>query len=102
MAIDAVNAPVPQPAAEALGTTAPGARPAAGHGFGDALREAVGDLDGLSLEAQSKVSSLVSGGGGEVHDAMIAVEKADLSFQLMLQVRNKMVQAYQQIANMQF
>jgi flagellar hook-basal body complex protein FliE len=33
---------------------------------------------------------------------MIAVEKADLSFQLMLQVRNKVVQAYQQIAGMQF
>jgi flagellar hook-basal body complex protein FliE len=33
---------------------------------------------------------------------MIAVEKADLSFQLMMQVRNKIVQAYQQISNMQF
>ncbi len=33
---------------------------------------------------------------------MIAVEKADLSFQLMMQVRNKIVQAYQTISNMQF
>ena len=48
------------------------------------------------------MSSLVEGNGADVHDAMIAVEKADLSFQLMLQVRNKVVQAYQQIAGMQF
>ena len=49
-----------------------------------------------------KVSSLMSGNGADVHDAMIAVEKADLQFQLMVQVRNKVVQAYQQIAGMQF
>lgn len=70
--------------------------------FGDSLREAVADVDSLNLDASSKVGNLVAGNGGEVHDAMIAVEKADLSFQLMLQVRNKVVQAYQQIAGMQF
>jgi len=37
-----------------------------------------------------------------LHSALIAVEKADLSFQLMMQVRNKIVQAYQQISSMQF
>jgi len=71
-------------------------------GFGDALREAVSEVDNLNLDAQYKVSGLVEGNGVDVHDAMIAVEKADLSFQLMLQVRNKVVQAYQQIASMQF
>jgi flagellar hook-basal body complex protein FliE len=66
------------------------------------LRDAVDQVDALSLDARYKVSSVIEGGGGDVHDAMIAVEKADLSFQLMLQVRNKVVQAYQQIAGMQF
>ena len=70
--------------------------------FGDSLRDAVAEVDNLSLDARYKVSSLVEGNGADVHDAMIAVEKADLSFQLMLQVRNKVVQAYQQIAGMQF
>lgn len=70
--------------------------------FGDSLRQAVAQVDTASLEARYKVSSLVEGGGTDVHDAMIAVEKADLEFQLMLQVRNKVVQAYQQIAGMQF
>ena len=45
---------------------------------------------------------MVSGQGADVHSAMIAVEKADLSFQLMMQVRNKIVDAYQQISQMPF
>jgi flagellar hook-basal body complex protein FliE len=71
-------------------------------GFGETLREAVSEVDNLNLDAGHKVQSLIEGSGVDVHDAMIAVEKADLSFQLMLQVRNKVVQAYQQIAGMQF
>lgn len=70
--------------------------------FGETLREATSQVDTASLDARYKVSSLIEGEGTDVHDAMIAVEKADLSFQLMLQVRNKVVQAYQQIASMQF
>ncbi len=70
--------------------------------FGDTLREATAQIDNASLDARYKVSGLIEGNGADVHDAMIAVEKADLSFQLMLQVRNKVVQAYQQIAGMQF
>ena len=70
--------------------------------FGEQLQDAVGEVDSLNLDARYKVSSLLEGGGGDVHDAMIAVQKADLSFQLMLQVRNKVVQAYQEIDRMQF
>ena len=85
------------PQAEAsLGNSKPGS------GFSDTLRDAVSEVDALNLEASYKVSSLVEGNGADVHEAMIAVQKADLSFQLMLQVRNKVVQAYQQIAGMQF
>ncbi len=70
--------------------------------FGDTLKEAVADVDNLALDARYKVSNMIESNGSDVHDAMIAVEKADLSFQLMLQVRNKVVQAYQQVAGMQF
>ena len=48
------------------------------------------------------MSELLQGNGMDVHSAMIAVEKAELSFQLMMQVRNKIVQAYQEIARLQF
>ena len=71
-------------------------------GFGEQLRSAVADVDARQSEAESKVSSLLQGNGTDVHEAMIAVQKADLSFQLMLQVRNKVVQAYQEIERMQF
>ncbi|MGB8885533.1 MAG: flagellar hook-basal body complex protein FliE [Candidatus Korobacteraceae bacterium] len=88
-------ADLPQPASPVADSTGKSS-------FGDSLREAVADVDSLNLDARYKVSSLVEGNGSDVHDAAIAVEKADLSFQLMLQVRNKVVQAYQQIAGMQF
>ena len=101
MTIDPANlgmrilpAELPQPAAPAAGASAKS-------GFGDSLQQAVADVDSLNLDARYQVSSLVEGNGADVHDATIAVEKADLSFQLMLQVRNKVVQAYQQIAGMQ-
>jgi len=85
-----------------LPQTAPAAQAGEGASFGQALKNAVAEVDNLGLDARYKVASLVEGSGTDVHEAMIAVEKAELSFQLMLQVRNKVVQAYQQIAGMQF
>lgn len=70
--------------------------------FSAMLKNAVEQVDEFQSSANAKVSDLTSGRSVEVHDAMIAVEKADLSFQLMMQVRNKVVQAYQEVARMQF
>ena len=56
----------------------------------------------LHDSAATQVSNLLQGGGGDLNDVMIAVEKADVSFQLMMQVRNKIVNAYQDIEKMQF
>ncbi|MGA3193632.1 MAG: flagellar hook-basal body complex protein FliE [Terriglobales bacterium] len=80
---------------------------AAGGGAGESdflstLQESMNAVEGAQGEAQSQVAQLLTGQGADVHSAMIAVEKADLSFQLMMQVRNKIVQAYQQISSMQF
>jgi len=66
------------------------------------LKESMNAVEGAQSEARDQVAQLLSGNGADLHSAMIAVEKADLSFQLMMQVRNKIVQAYQQISNMQF
>jgi flagellar hook-basal body complex protein FliE len=73
-----------------------------GSSFSQNLREAVAGVDDLQLDAQQKVAGLIQGNGVDVHEAMIAVEKADIGFQLAVQMRNKVVQAYQQIASMQF
>jgi flagellar hook-basal body complex protein FliE len=66
-------------------------------------------LDGMMQEAggmpsdyESQVTALLQGNGQDLHSAMIAVEKADLSFQMMMQVRNKIIQAYQTISQIPF
>ncbi len=66
------------------------------------LKNAVHTVDKLHDDAATQVSSLLQGGGGDMNNVMIAVEKADVSFQLMMQVRNKIVSAYQDIEKMQF
>ena len=75
---------------------------AAGGDFAGTLRDAVNEMGNLSSQAETKVASVLEGNGTDVHTALIAVEKADLSFQLMMQVRNKIVSAYQEISHMQF
>ena len=71
-------------------------------GFRDVLHSAIDDIQQLEGQAQAKVAGLLEGNGADVHSALIAVEKADLSFQLMMQVRNKIVSAYEEISRMQF
>ena len=73
-----------------------------GTSFSDTLRDALNEMGDLESQADSQVAGLLEGSGADVHSALIAVEKADLSFQLMLQVRNKIVSAYQEISRMQF
>ncbi|HEX3738622.1 MAG TPA: flagellar hook-basal body complex protein FliE [Terracidiphilus sp.] len=71
-------------------------------GFMETLRGAMDQVGEMQGAADEKVSAVLEGNGMDVHSAMIAVEKADLSFQLMMQVRNKIVAAYQEISRMQF
>lgn len=66
------------------------------------LHSALDDMQNLQGAAETKVAGVLDGTGTDVHSALIAVEKADLSFQLMMQVRNKIVSAYQEISRMQF
>jgi flagellar hook-basal body complex protein FliE len=73
-----------------------------GAGFRDVLDRAMDDIQQLEGQAESEVAGVLGGNGTDVHSAMIAVEKADLSFQLMMQVRNKIVSAYEEISRMQF
>lgn len=71
-------------------------------GFGGVLKNAVEKVDGLQNDAASQVNTLISGGNADLGSVMISVEKADVAFQLMMQVRNKIVSAYQDIEKMQF
>ena len=70
--------------------------------FADLLSDAVGQVNRLEDQARSAAVGLMTGTGIDVHQAMIAAEKASMAFELALSVRNKAVQAYQQIIGMQF
>ncbi len=70
--------------------------------FEENLRSAMDAVDQVSTRAHTQVSEFLQGNGTDVHSAMIAVEQAQLSFELMMQVRNKIVEAYQEVARMQF
>ena len=71
-------------------------------GFSGVLSNALHQVNELSGSAEQQVSNLLKGGSGDMSKVMIAVEKADVAFQLMMQVRNKIVSAYQDIEKMQF
>jgi flagellar hook-basal body complex protein FliE len=85
----------------------PGADPAlpavspAGESFGSLLGRMVGDVNAQQNIATDAVRSLQSGGNVSLHQAVIAMEEASVSFQLMVEVRNKLLDAYQEIMRMQ-
>jgi flagellar hook-basal body complex protein FliE len=70
--------------------------------FSGVLTNALQQVNQLSGGAEQQVGNLLSGGTADMSTVMIAVEKADVAFQLMMQVRNKIVSAYQDIEKMQF
>ena len=68
-----------------------------GDGFADVLEDLVKKADEMQKESTEKVEGFSSGDGEDIHDVMIAMSKADLSFRMMLEVRNKLVEAYQEV-----
>jgi len=81
---------------------AQGEKASAASPFADLVTEAVGQVNRLEEQAQSAVTGLVTGSGVDVHQALIATQKADMAFELVLAVHNKAVQAYQSVLGMQF
>jgi flagellar hook-basal body complex protein FliE len=72
-----------------------------GPSFDEVLKTAFQSVDRLQKEANQAIQHLAVDGSINVHQTMIAMEKADLSFRLMLQIRNKLVDAYQELMRMQ-
>lgn len=70
--------------------------------FGGIMHSLIDQTNTLSEKADQAVTGLLSGQGVEIHDVMIAQQKASVAFELALQVRNKAVSAYQQMMGMQF
>jgi flagellar hook-basal body complex protein FliE len=81
---------------------ATGGTDAAATPFSSLLTDAVGSVNSLETQASTAVQGLMTGTGVDVHQAMIATQKASMAFELALSVRSKAVQAYQSVMGMQF
>jgi flagellar hook-basal body complex protein FliE len=70
--------------------------------FAGTLGSAIQQVNNLQTTAEQKVTDLLAGNGQDIHSATLSVERATLAFDLMLQVRNKVVSAYQEVSRLQF
>ncbi len=75
-------------------------RDSGGPDFGTILKDAISTVNQVQKESNQEIEKLMTGESQDLHATLIAVQRADLSFQMMMQVRNKIVQAYQEIMRM--
>ena len=68
--------------------------------FGALLKDAISTVNDLQQQSDLEIQKIMTGESDELHTAVVAMQKADLSFQMMMQVRNKIVQAYQEVLRM--
>lgn len=74
---------------------------AAGTDFSSTLGQMVNEVNSKQVAAGDAVNGLLTGGNVSLHQAMIAMEEANVSLQLMIQVRNKLLESYQELMRMQ-
>lgn len=88
-------APVPLPPAAPTGEAAQ----SGGASFKDYLLNSIDQVNSMNLEANKAIESMATGGDVNPAEVLTAVQKADLAFRLTMQIRNKLVQAYQEVQN---
>ena len=92
------NLPLAPPAMPAMGAAqANGA--VGGQPFKNILLEALNQVNTMQSQANEAVQQLVTGGDVNPAEVLTTLQKADISFRMMLQIRNKLVQAYQEVNN---
>ncbi|RMD97605.1 MAG: flagellar hook-basal body complex protein FliE [Calditrichaeota bacterium] len=69
--------------------------------FADTLKSFLKDVNQLQTEAADNVEALISGETVDVHDVMIAMEKASVGFEMVMEIRNKLLEAYQELMRTQ-
>ncbi len=84
-----------------LSATPPRATAATGEDFADVLAGSMKTVERLGIEARQSAERFLAGEGEELHQVALSAQRAELSFDLFLQVRNKVVTAYQEIMRMQ-
>jgi flagellar hook-basal body complex protein FliE len=69
--------------------------------FGEFMKDLVHDANASGLQADQKMQEVAAGRNKDLHGAVLAMEKADVQFRLLTQVRNKVIDAYREIMRMQ-
>lgn len=69
--------------------------------FADMITEAIESVDESQKTADQNVENIVTGKSDNIHEVMISMKKAQLSFQMMVEMRNKLVETYQELSRMQ-
>jgi flagellar hook-basal body complex protein FliE len=87
----------PRPGAREAGQAA--GRPG-GPTFGQSLGDLVSQVNRMQHEAANAINALVEGNGENLHEVMLAVNKAELSFNFLMEARNKLVDAYHEVIKM--
>jgi flagellar hook-basal body complex protein FliE len=81
--------------------SAPAAGSDSGTSFKSILSSAIGEVEGARGDAAQSVQQFLSGNGDDLHSTILATQRAELEFQMFMQVRNKVVSAYQEIMKLQ-
>lgn len=92
--------PLP-PLGEGLKPAQASGNPAEGPNFGDLLKQALQEVDEAQHVAEQEARNLMTGEATDMHSAILAVQKADVSFQMMMAVRSKLIEAYREVMRMQ-
>ncbi len=101
---------IPSPSEFSQGTPAVEATPSieklsvensTGESFFKVLEKSLESVNQAQVEADDAIKELVAGRNKNIHETMLAVERADLSLKLMVQTRNKILEAYREIMRMQ-
>jgi flagellar hook-basal body complex protein FliE len=93
--------PISLPVAPAIAAMPSAAAAGSGTSFQSLLQNAVNNVENANTQADAAVSNYLSGGNQEIHSMVLATQNADLNFEMFMQVRNKVVSAYEEIMRMQ-
>ena len=101
MSINGIGNPTSGPLASGAGQVAPKAT-TGGKSFGDTLKDSVNKVEQMQQAADQSMTDLAVGRTKTLHETMITVEQAELSFKMLMAVRSKVINAYHEIMRMQF
>ncbi len=73
----------------------------AGKSFADVLKESIKEVNKMQLEAEEALKALATGKEQDIQKVMVTLQKADVSLKMLMEVRNKALEAYQEIMRMQ-